>query len=352
MPIASSDRQPMRSVIVTLGPPLDHPWWWDEVHADPDLCPLSFHRVIFNNKRAREVTTLELPLFFMKMLREYLRLRRRYDYIFTFECDLPTFALAFWQTVLLHARPKHVVLQFIMRERTALLASRLKYALMKWCFRSLHKVICSAAAEADYYCDAFGWPPGKTGFVPFHTSARIEAAAPHDDEGFILSAGRTFRDFPTLLQAVKGTHYRTILVVSHRAVTVPPDTTNVEVLEEVPQAEFERLVRAARVVVVPLQDTRISAGQLVILHAMAAAKPIIASRTSATVDYIVHEQNGVLVPPNDPLALRQAIDSTMGDQALRNRLGAAARRAVFERHLPQHYARAVRTTLAGRLTGT
>lgn len=331
----------IKSAVVALGPPLDQPWWWKEVSVEPG-CVLDYRRVVFRNKGAREVTTSELPGFLTSMLPVYFGLRRRYDFVFTFECDLTTFAISFWQSLLLQRRPRHVVLQFIMRERTNDLRSRLKYLAMKWCFSSIHKVVCSSTAEAEYYREVFGWPPDKTGFVPIHTSSTIEAADPAAEQDFVVAAGRTFRDYPTFLEAVTGSAYRIVVVASRDALSSTVTSTQVDVFEDIPAAQLDLLIRRAAAVVVPLQDRRISAGQLVILHAMAAGKAVIATRTSATMDYITHEENGLLVSPGDPVALRMAIDRLMQDPDLRLRLGRAARRRVQERHLPQHYLGEVR----------
>jgi glycosyltransferase involved in cell wall biosynthesis len=335
----------MRSVVVTLGPPLEKPWWWDEIKADEELCDLEYQRVVFRKKTAQQISTRELVPFLLHMLPVYLRMRRRFDYVFTFECDLTTFALAFWQKLLFQRRPRHVVLQFIMREKTTALSSRLKYAAMQWCFSSLHRVICSARREAEYYQAVFQWPCGRAAFVPFHTSRTLLEPGEVFDEGFVLAAGRSFRDYPTLLAALGTDGPRAIVVAPRRAVSAPPEVKTLEVLEEISLPELDRLIRRARIVVVPLFDTNVSSGQLVLLHAMALGKPVIATRTSGTEDYIESFVNGVLVPPSDPDALRKAIDRLMLDVRLRKELGDRAREAVRRRHLPHHYTQAVRDVL-------
>ena len=337
----------MRSVVVTLGPPLAQPWWWEEIQADPNLCPLAFHRVVFRNKTARQITGMELAMFLLAMLPTYLRLRRQFDYLFTFECDLTTFAVSFWQTLLRHDRPRHVVLQFIMREKTQALSSRLKYAAMRICFSSIHKVICSASGEADYYRNVFGWPPTRAAFVPFHTSGRLLLPGHISDDGFILSAGRSFRDFPTLLAALAPTSHRAVIVGPGEIVAPDDARGQIEVLGELSLADLDALLRRASVVVVSLQDTPLSAGQLVMLHAMALGKAVIVTKTVGTRDYIVDGENGILVPPGDAVALRTAIDFVMSNSQFRANLGIHARESVMARHLPHHYTQAVRSVLQG-----
>jgi glycosyltransferase involved in cell wall biosynthesis len=338
-----------RSAVIKLGPRHGgKPWWWDELRADEGLS-LTVHYVQYRNKRSsKEIGALELPLFLLKMLSEYLRLRREYDYVFTFENSLTTFGLAFWQTVLLSGRPRHVVLQFIMRERTAKLKSRLKYLMMKWCFSSIHVAVCSATAEASYYRETFGWPNEKVAFVPCHTSIEFARIENLPDDGYLLAAGRTLRDFPTLVSALRNSTHPTVIVAPRKAVGVPDGVQNIEILEEIPFSEFEKLMERCRAVVIPLHDRNISTGQVVLLHAMALGKPVIATRTTGTRDYIVDGQNGLLVEPRNPHALRVAMDRLMSDSELRERIGTAARETVMARHLPHHYTQRLRRILATR----
>lgn len=67
---------------------------------------------------------------------------------------------------------------------------------------------------------------------------------------------------------------------------------------------------------------------LVVLEAMAAALPIVATTVGGTPEAIRDGQDGLLVPPRDPAALAEAIRRTLADGALRQRLGQNARRRV------------------------
>jgi len=336
-----------KSVVIKMGPSAGHPWWWREIQADPGLCSLDVRYVEFRNKRSsKDITLAELPLFALTMLPVYLQLRRDYDYMFTFECSLTTFAFSFWQTLLWTRQPKHVVLQFIMREKTRAFRSRLKYLLMKWCFSSIHMAICSSSEEAAYYRSAFGWSTTKAVFVPYHTSGEFTSTDTRSDEGFILAAGRVFRDFRTLIEAVRATDYPSVIVAPRHLVSLPREAVNIQVLEEIPFDRFSDLLLRCRVVVVPLHKMKISAGQVVMLHAMALGKPVIASRTAGTADYIIHGKNGLLVEANNPKALTLAIDQLMSNATLRAQLGHAARQTVMARHLPHHYTQMVRRRLA------
>lgn len=341
----------MRSVVVTFGQPTTNlPWWWKEIQKDIGLCPLDYKRVSYRNKRSKQISTFELPVVLFKMLFVFLELRRKYDFIFTFECDLTTFSLSFWQSILFSRKPKHVVLQFIMREKTGSLLSQLKYIFMKAVFSSIYMAICSASEEAAYYKQAFHWPDRKLGFVPYHTSNKFLEFSGNREEEYVISAGRIFRDFKTLIDAVHLASFKTIIIAPKNYVDRANDH-NVEIMEEIPSSRYEQLLRSAMVVVVTLEDRKISAGQTVLLDAMALGKPVIATKTAATTDYIRHGVNGLLVDPVDSQALRKAIDQLMREPTLRKRLGAAARQDVLDYYLPHHYTRGIRSVLANQNRG-
>jgi glycosyltransferase involved in cell wall biosynthesis len=69
-----------------------------------------------------------------------------------------------------------------------------------------------------------------------------------------------------------------------------------------------------------------------LLEAMAAGRAVVASRVAGIPDVVVDGVNGLLVPPGDAGALRAALGRLIGDDGLRQRLGAAARATAVARH--------------------
>jgi glycosyltransferase involved in cell wall biosynthesis len=68
----------------------------------------------------------------------------------------------------------------------------------------------------------------------------------------------------------------------------------------------------------------------VVLEAMGAGKPVIASRIAGTPEQVVEEQTGMLVPPGDVTSLAAAMARLQGDAALRASMGAEGRRRYQE----------------------
>jgi glycosyltransferase involved in cell wall biosynthesis len=92
---------------------------------------------------------------------------------------------------------------------------------------------------------------------------------------------------------------------------------------EVPEAELPAWMRACVALVLP-SVTRAEAFGLVQLEAMAAGKPVISTNLPTGVPWVnQHGVTGLVVPPGDPLALRAAIESLIGQPGLAERLGHA-----------------------------
>jgi glycosyltransferase involved in cell wall biosynthesis len=80
-----------------------------------------------------------------------------------------------------------------------------------------------------------------------------------------------------------------------------------------------------------------------LLDAMAAWRPVVATRTGGIPEVVVDGETGLLVPPRDPRALAEAIIRLLGDETLRHTFGRAGRQRV-ERHFSAE--RMVAATLA------
>ncbi len=71
-----------------------------------------------------------------------------------------------------------------------------------------------------------------------------------------------------------------------------------------------------------------------VLEALAARRPVVATHVLGTEELIRDNATGLLVPPNDPIALSAAILHLLDDRALAHRLGEAGR-ALVEREYNQ-----------------
>jgi glycosyltransferase involved in cell wall biosynthesis len=98
-------------------------------------------------------------------------------------------------------------------------------------------------------------------------------------------------------------------------------------LGEVRGDEKRAWLAAATLLALPsrtLADGRSDSAPLVLLEAMAAGLPVVASATGGNAELIRDGESGLLVPERDPTALSAAIARLLGDGALRGRLAGAA----------------------------
>jgi len=100
--------------------------------------------------------------------------------------------------------------------------------------------------------------------------------------------------------------------------------SRVTLLGHLPEDEVDRLLRDARIFVLP---SRTEGLPIAIIEAFAHGLPVVASRTGGVGDWVRDGENGLLVAPGDPAALAAALQRMLADHALRERLGAAARRS-------------------------
>ncbi len=94
------------------------------------------------------------------------------------------------------------------------------------------------------------------------------------------------------------------------------------------QPEVAALLRRAEVVWVP---DRVQTSLNGILEAMAAGRPVVASRLAETAELVRDGETGLLMPPGDKAALARQTRRLLDDAALRRRLGESARQWAAER---------------------
>lgn len=90
---------------------------------------------------------------------------------------------------------------------------------------------------------------------------------------------------------------------------------------------------------------------MALIEAQAAALPVVAGATRGVPDVVADGETGLLVPLGDGAGLAAAVARLLDDPALREKLGAAARRRCERVHALPGAARRLDTLLAGLLRG-
>jgi glycosyltransferase involved in cell wall biosynthesis len=147
--------------------------------------------------------------------------------------------------------------------------------------------------------------------------------------------------------AVRAARPEAILVVAGRAGDVAPAPVDgVEWVGAVPRARVAALLAGSRVAVLP---SRAEVMPMVVLEAMAAARPVVATPVGELPDIV--GEDGALVPVGDRAALAAALVRFLGAPDDATSAGAALRRRARERYAPERVAEQLEA-LYDAVTGT
>lgn len=151
----------------------------------------------------------------------------------------------------------------------------------------------------------------------------------------ICAVGLEWRDYPTLIEAARNLDVQVRIAASSlwskhkntaQEVPLPPNAAS----SRYSYRGLRDLYAESKLIVVPLYETDFQAGITSILEGMAMGKTVVVSKTRGQIDTIVDGETGVYVQPEDPVALRETLESLLADEPRRRRIGENARKAVEE----------------------
>lgn len=275
-------------------------------------------------------------------------------------------------------RPRHVMLSHYLSPRK----KRMLFALGAG--RAVDTLIVHSSAQRDLAIRRLGMPAERVALLPYFADERFwtPANAPAATPPYICTAGLEFRDYRTLLEAV-----RPLELETHIAAASPFARTNafreqldippfVHVRRYAPD-ELRTLYAGARFVVVPLHEVDNQAGITVILEAMAMAKAVIVTGTRGQTDVVrdpanggrgdvarewwpgfvdtpevagslAHLPTGVYVAPGDVTSMRAAIEHLLAHPEIADEMGRNGRRVVESLFGLDQFALRFAAVIAGR----
>lgn len=280
--------------------------------------------------RFRKLLYKPLPVVFRQVIEAYVR-RHEYDAIVSWSEPLGLlFALLLKCTF---SRVPHVALfSWISKPKKA--------RLLRLVHTHIDRIVLWSTYQRDFAVQRVGVPPEKIIFVRWGIDTRFFRPL-NSTADVICSVGYEMRDYPTLIEAMKG-----LDITCHVAAGTARFVTGAESVgketSELPTnivvgkksyGELRSLYARSRFVVIPLDpasDT--DNGVTAILESMSMGKAVICSKIKAQVDVIEHDKTGIYVPPKDPEALRAAILSLWNHPEVGQRIGSQARAYVETHH--------------------
>jgi glycosyltransferase involved in cell wall biosynthesis len=179
-------------------------------------------------------------------------------------------------------------------------------------------------------------------------------------EGFFLFVGvlRYYKGLHILLDAMQGADYNVVIVGSGpveqalRQQARRLGLANVIFAGFVPDREKMALFQLSRAVVFP-SYLRSEAFGVTLLEGAMSARPLISAEVGSGTSHVnIHRETGLVVPPGNSRALREAMDELHRDRATAQAMGQRARQryeALFTgRRMGARYADAYRRILAGQ----
>jgi glycosyltransferase involved in cell wall biosynthesis len=256
--------------------------------------------------------------------------RRRHRVVFTDgeQVGLP-FAALCWLT---RRRPCHIMIGHRLSARKKVIVHRLLRLQ-----RRIDRVVVYASEQRRFAIEHLGYEPERVVLHPFMVDTAFwrpeQVEVTRGSRPLICAAGQELRDYPTLVDAVRGLDVDVVIAAASpwskredtaAGLDIPPNVT----VRACDHFELRQLYADAVLVVVPLQETDFQAGITTILEAMSMGRALVCTRTTGQTDTIVEGETGRYVPVGDAGALRAAIEALLADPAEAARLGAGGQRWV------------------------
>jgi rhamnosyl/mannosyltransferase len=185
---------------------------------------------------------------------------------------------------------------------------------------------------------------------PEPPAARLDSWRSRVGEGFFLFVGvlRYYKGLETLLRAAKGFEGQVVIAgtgpeLGHlQEYAAREGLANVHFVGSVSEEDKMCLLHLARAFVFP-SHLRSEAFGMSLLEAAMCARPMICCEIGTGTSYINADgETGLVVPPEDPQALRGAMERFTREPQLAAAMGAAARRRFEEHFTAREMARAYR----------
>lgn len=223
----------------------------------------------------------------------------------------------------------------------------LRLFLLKKIWSSYARIICLSREQLEDFVK-IGIPRNHLTFIPFGVDEHFFKPTEIIEEDCVVSVGRDAgRDYETLFEAVKFVDQQFIIVASPRNIslsTVIPK--NISVLYDKSLLEIRDLYRRAKLIVIVSKDTQVPegsdcSGQTVVLDALAAGKAVITTHRPWIADYFVSNEDLIVVDPNNPKVLSDAINNLLNDAKKRERLAKSGHDKVVAHYTTRAFAKAL-----------
>jgi glycosyltransferase involved in cell wall biosynthesis len=205
---------------------------------------------------------------------------------------------------------------------------RFNLALLKLAIPGIDYFCCTSTEEEAIYSRMFNIPRSRIVFLPLSEASSNFNEPSQPKKEYIFSFGNSDRDFETLIRAVSDLGIKTYILSRRYQPDIPlPD--NVSILQDrIPAKELVGWIASSRMVVLPLKDYRVSAGQISMLEVMALARPLVITENMATKEYAVHRHSALFFKSGSDKDLADHIKYLWSNRDSAEQIGQNARQAA------------------------
>jgi len=277
--------------------------------------------------------------------------RNDYEYFIAWQQIIGTF-LGLLKLITFSDSPKVFILTAIIVERQNRFLEWLRRKFISSCWKKVNHIGFLSYGYMRLIQERFNIRESKSVLLtlPLITD-KIPDFSGYKAGSYLYSVGRSYRDYRTLMAAAQTCNHKFVIVTSNATVKRLMIPDNVTVYCDTFGEESDRLMQQAAAVIIPLSRTNSPSGELTLLEAMCYGKPVIITETLITQEYIVHGQNGFLVPWKDPKAIVEAINTLFADTEKADAIGRQARQTLLKNHAIDVYSRKVSDIIVNGLYG-
>nr|WP_319267521.1 glycosyltransferase [uncultured Draconibacterium sp.] len=198
------------------------------------------------------------------------------------------------------------------------------------------------SVNSEYYIDSYvnRFDVARNKFFILNDPIQSTQTIPFKPtSSYVFVGGEAQRDWETLFKACEANLNIKFICVARKkyfdsTLTIP---SNVKLLFDVPHEHFYELMKESTIVTIPLKS-QLPAGLIILLKAAVMNKPIVATHTPSTTNYIKDSTSGFLFKQGDYNELSIKISILYNDKKLQSYFASNLLLAITENHSHQQYA--------------
>ncbi|MEO8315186.1 MAG: glycosyltransferase family 4 protein [Pseudomonadota bacterium] len=217
--------------------------------------------------------------------------------------------------------------------------------------RRISKFMAVSAPQIGFLKKSFGVDEDRLLLVADHTDTLFFSPGPSSAKRrpLIVSVGLEQRDYVTLAEATRGMDVDVRISgfskdARIRRGTLPEPFPENMSAQYYSWRDLLQLYRDADVVVVSTRACTYAAGVQGLLEAMACGRPVVVTASQGLTGYM-DDRASVQVAPQNPHAMREAIQHLLDNPATARAMGEAGRRIASERYNMESYVAAMKSAL-------